>query len=359
MKYHINSVVRFILILILSFSSQFLMGQYEDLQKDKNIIWVAEFFNDYSFSLMDSEREHLVKLIKFKGDASNLVDANHSRWIVEWIFNNAIDGHYDCYKDSGLTQPLSGKDLNGLITTSDTIVTFNPDTYEEMIQVVKNEIYTQQINSLRVNQVIYYDKKKKNFNTRIISVAPLLLDEKVLKKRSKKKKNKKILKPLFWIKMDGKLPKKFKVKSSNINWAALVLSKGNPIELNSIKTVKTNYGFDAKKRLYEQAFKFEKPVTIDYNSKEELKSEKLKWMYSRTDTVITFNPDTYEEQVSIVRHDVKPDEVSNIRLVQEWYFDKKSKRLMNRLKAISPMLKANDDNGKFRFWKRLYFIKYE
>ena len=358
MKCKTNSIVKFLLILFFLFGSTLsIFAQYEDLERDKNIIWIAEFSNDYTFSLNDAQTENTVKLIKFKGDPSNFIDAYSSSWIIDWIFYNAIDDHYDCYKDKGITQPLSAKDINDLIAVTDTIITFNPDTYEEMVQIVRNQISLNNINGLRVNQVIYYDKKKENFNTRIISVAPLLLKEKVIS--IKPRKVIKNFRPLFWIKMDGTLPRKFKIKSSSIDWAALVLSKKNPIDLNSIKTVKTNYGFDIKKRLYEQAFKFEKSITRSYKPSDKLKMEDLKRMYTSIDTVITFDPDTYEEQVRVVRKDLKLEEVSNIRLVQEWYYDKKRKRLMNRLKAICPIVEAKDDNGKFRFWKPLYYIKYD
>ena len=348
---------KFIALLILSCSTHFLSAQYEDLQKDKNITWIAEFSNDHNFSLNTSSKEGKIKLIKFTGDASSFSDHNTSSWVTSWIFNKAQEGKYQCFNDSELTQSLYENELIALISNKDTVVTFNPDTYEEMIQIVKTDLSPKDIHGLRVKQVIYYHQKSKSLNTRVVAVAPLVLSKAARELGIKPKKDQ--LLPLFWIKMDGKLPKKFKKKSSDINWAALVFSKTNPIDLDAIKTVKISNGFDIKNQIYQQAVNFEKPIVSSYDGKEKIKPTELKAIFTRRDTVVSISPQTYQEEVKINETKITSKEISNIRLVQEWYFDGKRNQLMNRVKAINPIIKRTVKGRKYKIWKPLFMIKYD
>lgn len=348
---------KFIALIILGCSSHFLSAQYEDLEKDKKITWIAEFSNDHNFSLNSSDKEEKIKLIKFEGDASDFSDHNTSSWVTSWIFNKAQEGKYQCFNDSELTRSLYKNELTALISSKDTVVTYSPDTYEEMIQIVKTDLSPKNIHGLRVKQVIYYNQKSKNLNTRVIAVAPLVLSKAARELGLKPKKDQ--LLPLFWVKMDGELPKKFKLKSSDINWAALVFSKTNPIDLDAVKTVKINSGFDIKNQIYQQAVNFEKPIVNSYDGKMKITPTELKSIFNRRDTTVSISPQTYQEEVKITETKITSKEISNIRLVQEWYFDSKRNLLMNRVKAINPIIKQTVKGRKYQIWKPLYFIKYD
>ncbi len=344
-------------VIILLFYALSVSAQYDDLQKDKNITWMAEFFHDHSFALNKSSSNDLIKLIKFEGDASNFSNNNTSNWVVNWIHSGIKSNEFDFFKDANLSKALTAEEVDGLVAKIDTVTTFNTDTYQEMIQIIKVELSSNDIQGLRVKQIIYYDQKQKNFNTRVVAIAPLVMEAAWKNEKSKSSTNSDY--PLLWIKMDGKLPKKFKVKSSEINWAALVFSSKNPINLNEVKEVKISDGFDVKNRIYQQAIDFEKPITLSFDGNEKLTREELNSIYTSKDTVITFSPDTYEEMVKIVENEIKPEDISNIRIVQEWYFDQEKNRLMNQLKAICLMTNVKDKRGKIKYWRSLYFIKYD
>lgn len=352
-----TSTSKILFVILLLSITQFVSAQYEDLQKNKNISWIAEFSNDYSFSLNASNRDELVKLTKFSGDASNFSNTNQNNWLVDWMLNNAKDGRYNCYSDAALTQSLSIEEIKNIVTYRDTVVSIDTKTYTEKISIIEAEYTAKELAGLKVNQVIFYNKKRNRFNTRVVSVAPILV--KKIKASRKSKKKKKIVTPLFWMKMDGKLPKKFKVNSSDVNWAALVFSKNESMDLNSIKVIKNNSGFDVKNRLYEQAVKFEKPILRSYDDNDKLNTEDLKSIYTVVDTVVTFSPDTYEEVTKFVKKELKAEDIFKIRLVQEWYFDRKRKVLMNRLKAINPMIDAKAGERNYTVLRPLYFIKYD
>ena len=152
-------------------------------------------------------------------------------------------------------------------------------------------------------------------------MAPLVLSKASRDLNVKQKRDQ--LLPLFWVKMDGKLPKKFKVKSSDINWAALVFAKTNSVDLNAIKTVKISNGFDIKNQIYQQAVNFEKPIVNSYDGNVKITPTELKSIFTSRDTVVSMSPETYQEEVKIIENKITSEEISNIRLVQEWYFDSK------------------------------------
>jgi len=79
---------------------------------------------------------------------------------------------------------------------------------------------------------------------------------------------------------------------------------------------------------------------------------------SKTDTVVTFDPETYEEKVAIVRNDVNWENVKRFRIKEIWYFDKEISQLQVRILGIAPMIDVTDNEGNFRFEKPMFWVYY-
>jgi gliding motility associated protien GldN len=79
---------------------------------------------------------------------------------------------------------------------------------------------------------------------------------------------------------------------------------------------------------------------------------------SKTDTVVTFDPETYEEKVAIVRNDVNWENVKRFRIKEVWYFDKETSQLNVRILGIAPMIDVTDNEGNFRFEKPMFWVYY-
>lgn len=79
---------------------------------------------------------------------------------------------------------------------------------------------------------------------------------------------------------------------------------------------------------------------------------------SKTDTVVTFDPETYEEKVAIVRNDVNWENVKRFRIKEVWYFDKETSTLQVRILGIAPMINVTDNEGNFRFEKPMFWVYY-
>lgn len=81
-------------------------------------------------------------------------------------------------------------------------------------------------------------------------------------------------------------------------------------------------------------------------------------MSSAADTVTSFDPETYKEEIKIVRNDLNPDDIKRFRLKEVWFFDSKSSTLKVRILGIAPLREVYDDNGNFRYEQPMFWVYY-
>ncbi len=79
---------------------------------------------------------------------------------------------------------------------------------------------------------------------------------------------------------------------------------------------------------------------------------------SSTDTITTFDPETYEEEIKVVSNDINPDDVKRFRIKEVWFFDENTSTLQVRILGIAPLLDVYDDNDNFKFEKPLFWVYY-
>jgi gliding motility associated protien GldN len=92
--------------------------------------------------------------------------------------------------------------------------------------------------------------------------------------------------------------------------------------------------------------------------KKRLSTDDVLSMLSKTDTVVTFDPETYEEKIQIVRNDINWEDVKRFRLKEVWFFDKNTSTLQVRILGIAPMIDVKDNEGNFRFEKPMFWVYY-
>ena len=89
-----------------------------------------------------------------------------------------------------------------------------------------------------------------------------------------------------------------------------------------------------------------------------LTPEEVASMGATIDTVITFDPETYEEQIQVVRNDLNPEDVKRFRMKEIWFFDEETSTLQVRILGIAPLIDVKDENGNFRYEKPMFWIYY-
>ena len=88
--------------------------------------------------------------------------------------------------------------------------------------------------------------------------------------------------------------------------------------------------------------------------KKRMSTEDVLSMLSKTDTVVTFDPETYEEKIQIVRNDINWEDVKRFRLKEVWFFDKETSQLQVRILGIAPMIDVKANEGNVRFEKTMF-----
>ena len=89
-----------------------------------------------------------------------------------------------------------------------------------------------------------------------------------------------------------------------------------------------------------------------------LEPDEVASMGANVDTVITFDPETYEEQIQIVRNDLNPEDVKRFRIKEVWFFDEQTSTMQVRILGIAPLIDVKDDNGNFRYEKPMFWAYY-
>jgi gliding motility associated protien GldN len=79
---------------------------------------------------------------------------------------------------------------------------------------------------------------------------------------------------------------------------------------------------------------------------------------SSVDTVITYDPVTYEEKMVIAVNDLNYEDIKRFRVKEVWFFDKESGTMQCRILGIAPMKEVKDDKGNFRYEQPMFWAYY-
>lgn len=98
--------------------------------------------------------------------------------------------------------------------------------------------------------------------------------------------------------------------------------------------------------------------TEDDKFSSKLTPDEVSSMGATIDTVITFDPVTYQESIQVVRNELNPDDVKRFRLKEVWFFDEETSTLQVRILGIAPLLDVKDDNGNFKYEQPMFWVYY-
>jgi len=98
--------------------------------------------------------------------------------------------------------------------------------------------------------------------------------------------------------------------------------------------------------------------TEDDNFSARLEPDEVASMGANIDTVTTFDPETYEEQIQVVRNELNPEDVKRFRLKEIWFFDEETSMMQVRILGIAPLLDRKDDQGNFLFEQPMFWAYY-
>lgn len=86
----------------------------------------------------------------------------------------AENGDVAIFRDENFKEPLTTEEVDKKLNRIDTTLVWDPDTYEEKLQVVRNTINWEDIKQFRMKEVWYFDKELSTLKVRILGIGPIL-----------------------------------------------------------------------------------------------------------------------------------------------------------------------------------------
>jgi len=335
------------LILLLLFFTPALLAQ-SPLLKDSDVVWAAEIEQDWVIDISSIENEWDQGVITLKQLRSRENELHWSSpYLAELVFEAVQKRKVDVFKDPGCSI-TAGDFLE--YRGADTIVTFDPVTYEEQVVIVRNEIQPlKDIKGWRLRQILAYHKKSATWSTTVTAIAPLVIIYGL-------EGDSLDIRPLFWFKPDNK-PQK--LENRRISWVKKTISgkqAGTKVLIDSLNLIKVIPGFENPiVHQLEQFGTDQKAAFYDSQGDKLLGFEVRRGMMTKTDTIEIFDPETYEKSLLVEPKGIKVAEISQLRLVQTWYWDTEKARLSIHLDAVAPIEPVFDDRGRFRYAKPLFY----
>lgn len=98
------------------------------------------------------------------------------------------------------------------------------------------------------------------------------------------------------------------------------------------------------------------PIGSDDEFTQQLTVDEVKGMLFKMDTVYTENPETGDQDMSVVPNEIKTDKIKIYELKEEWFFDKQKSVMEVRIIGIAPMKEKMNDQGEVQGYERLFWI---
>lgn len=324
-----------------------------ELEQDADVIWMGEVFVDYGINynewLVTKSEKELMETIGFKTKNDfkilkyQVADADYSKnmdhRLVTKIRENKLN--LELFEDADLTKPYSKEEIKKLGASIDTIITFDPETFEKIPQVVVNEINADKIRIIRVKQLIYYSRKEMMFKTIPLAVAPVEL---VYKNYNEVEE----LKPLFWFKPNC-LIEKPDLTLASIDWAKRTYRN---FSLEDVKVIKQEQEISVLMEMMMDDLKANaKRVaigsTLDMDGTELYTPDEIQGIGTGIQSFMVKNPETskMEKKETVIEFEGKS--VKELRLIQDWIWDAETKQLNIRYVGFDPIIHRTNQDGRF------------
>ncbi len=103
-----------------------------------------------------------------------------------------LNGDITAFEDEKFKTPLTGEEVESKLYKIDTIPSFDYETYQEKIEVVKNTLDWRSIKKYRIKEIWYFDEEASMMKNRILGIAPIMEEEVEGLDRP-------LVYPLFWV----------------------------------------------------------------------------------------------------------------------------------------------------------------
>lgn len=333
----IRSTILFLLAFPLSTPAQ-----VERLVNDKDIIWAAKVEAVAGFDALNgSLPPQLLETIPVKALQDN-PEAPAPHPFTEKLKSMIEAGAFPAYADKGLQSPLTAGEARIRLVINDTIVAFDPETYEEKIHIITKDLL--ETASFFVTQQLWtYNGRKNLLETTALAFAPAVESPAAPGQYQ----------PLVWFKLPPPRKSLFNLNSRAVQFASYVRYN---ISEEQIEVVKG--GDRHLKEILINRLKAGELIGYDQQQRA-LSANDTADIFVQQDTIITFDPETYEETVQVVRMEFGPLDITDFRVQQNWFFAPSRKSLQCSAHGVAPAIPIIDEYGTRLALRPLFFWRKE
>lgn len=355
-----RSFILFVLSILMIQMSQ-AQNQFSKIINDPNVTWASEYLID-----IDPQGNRDQNKAKDFGSASGTILKSTALPIEgddiypcnNWQYDNSLvkiliqnRTNMTVYQDHQLTKAFSMQEAAKIGSSVDTLISYSPETFEEIRSLIINEIDPENIIGFRQYGMVFYDKNQAQFIVKPLSIAPILQEYGDSGQPT-------VIRTLFWVPIEE--TNKTNLDSKNVQWVSRVLHHvGNDSEIAPkkqlnrfgeswdllIKHLNANYD---KRKIYS---------VFQILGDRPLAPKEIQTLGSSVDTVISFDPKTFEEIVNVVISELHPEDIKEMRIVQDWIWDKKKKRLFVRYLGYAPIIRRYDMDGQFLNSGAMFYVR--
>jgi len=315
--------MKFICFSILLLATR-LSAQPAKIIQDPRVDWAAVIEltlpADPFFLPEEEGRDAGITVLKLLSDDRSLSAAidyslNGKLWQI------AKSEQWEMYADAALTRRLPFEEAMRKFSHPDTTITFDPETYEENVQISFNENPLPfEASQVKVRQILSYHNASAIFDIQTIAIAPCWEGNKVP----------------YWL----KIPTTPVVQPESINdqpditWAARYMTEDCSPTEERWEEVKNLTG-DVVERFLDRIRNDNNVDLYDLND-ELVQPASRACLFSCADTLAVFDPQTWKETIQITNKGLDYEKLDDLQLVEEWYWQEEEGVLITRLIAVAP-----------------------
>ncbi|MFZ4474630.1 MAG: hypothetical protein ACOYPR_05510 [Saprospiraceae bacterium] len=255
------------------------------------------------------------------------------------LWQMAKSEQWEMYADANLTRQMAFEEAMRKFSKPDTTLTFDPETYEERIKVnFEPSRLPFDAPYVRVRQLLSYHNASARFSIQTLAIGPCWEDGKVP----------------YWLKIPTSLmdlPESM-LDAADITWAVRYMTDTNSPTEAQWTEVKNTTGPVLQRFL--DRIRTDTSIQLYDNEENLVLANKRPCLFSCTDTVVTFDPQTWKEHVQIIETGLDLEVIHDIQLVEEWFWDTEQGLLITRLKAVAPRAALNRPGDELLMQARFY-----
>lgn len=349
-------------LLVFAFVPLLLQAQYERILNNPDVIWAAETDIIYPFAPAHKrDSTEWQQTIFWKNyDPNDAEKLQGGERLLHRLLDAVRSGDWPAWQLSDSVYQLSPAQVQDRLDEHDTISVVDIETGRFVNKAVVNTVNPDDFYAIRARQLLYYDAREGEFRLYTYAIAPVRrVVESFAHGNSPVFEEFRYSYVPFWLKMPP-YEKKKKGKGPDVNdkditWAAQISTRANSPMPDSLQKVFKNFRPPVMQELLDR-FKTDRAYAALTSEGDLIPIAVRPEMILRTDSVVYFDPETYEEVIKIVRREMETGSM-RLRFEQNWYWNERRKRITIQPVRFAPIYQAKDNYGNFMFETPLFWKK--